>query len=190
MKKLLMILVILVLVLGAGSWYIVQNVYHSKSKDLGVNITEQNKADLKNKIDQLVLDWNNSDAPINATLNDAEASIFVDQLINQVVPASDVQVKLEDDKMQMSAQVTLPDELKDQLSMPIPLPDDAAIYLQCAVPSGDDTSLQVESATIAGIPVPKDMLGKVQEVLDKGLASQDQANFQIQNGQISIQVKR
>lgn len=161
MKKFIIIfLLIIILVLGGGIYYVYSNIYNSKQKELGILITEQDKASLEQKITGEI-NQITGEKVFEAELTEAEASILLQQELNSLIPCSHVQTVITAEKMVISMTVNFNDELKDKLGLPIPLPEQAGMELVVDVQTIDDKiEVDILSATVGNLSLPVSLIDK------------------------------
>lgn len=159
-KFIIIFLLIIILVLGGGIYYVYSNIYNSKQKELGILITEQDKASLEQKITGEI-NQITGEKVFEAELTEAEASILLQQELNSLIPCSHVQTVITAEKMVISMTVNFNDELKDKLGLPIPLPEQAGMELVVDVQTIDDKiEVDILSATVGNLSLPVSLIDK------------------------------
>lgn len=186
MKKFLVVLLIVVLVLGGGCFYLYNSLYNSKSVDLGVEITEEDIASLDEKLQNVVTDDETGVQYFSATLNEAETSVLFSRDLSNIMPCENVQVKLNEDQMVMSFMATLSEELVASINSPIALPEQASVYLECSVVTEDAIIVQVTSAKIADLPLPTSFLEDYQTTISGVFTSLGYESIKVNAGSMDV----
>lgn len=187
MKKIIIsIIVLLLLALGGGVFYIYTNIYNSKQKDLGITVTEQDQQSLNEKLAG-TLNNETGRKEFTAELSQAESSILLENVLNNVVPCSDVQTVITPDNLTISMTAMIDEGLKEKLNAPIPLPDSAGLLLVASVDTIDGKiNVNVTKAEIGGLKLPTSFISKYNTRISQMFLDQGYNSVTLQDGSLSV----
>ncbi|MEG0165101.1 hypothetical protein [Anaerorhabdus sp.] len=187
MKKIIIsIIVLLLLALGGGVFYIYTNIYNSKQKDLGITVTEQDQQSLNEKLAG-TLNNETGRKEFTAELSQAESSILLENVLNNVVPCSDVQTVITPDNLTISMTAMIDEGLKEKLNAPIPLPDSAGLLLVASVDTIDGKiNVNVTKAEIGGLELPTSFISKYNTRISQMFLDQGYNSVTLQDGSLSV----
>lgn len=187
MKKIIIIIIIgILLAIGGGAFYIYTNIYNSKQKDLGVFVTQQDEQSLKEKMAG-TLNNETGRKEFTAELSQAESSILLENVLNNVVPCSDVQTVITPEKMTISMTATIDNDLKERLNVPIPLPDSVGLLLVASVNTVDgEINVNVTKAEIGGLALPTSFISKYNTKIAQMFVDQGYNSVTLQDGSLSV----
>lgn len=187
MKKIIIsIIVLLLLALGGGVFYIYTNIYNSKQKDLGITVTEQDQQSLNEKLAG-TLNNETGRKEFTAELSQAESSILLENVLNNVVPCSDVQTVITPDNLTISITAMIDEGLKEKLNAPIPLPDSAGLLLVASVDTIDGKiNVNVTKAEIGGLELPTSFISKYNTRISQLFLDQGYNSVTLQDGSLSV----
>ncbi|MEF9894028.1 MAG: hypothetical protein RR738_11900 [Anaerorhabdus sp.] len=187
MKKIIIsIIVLLLLALGGGVFYIYTNIYNSKQKDLGITVTEQDQQSLNEKLAG-TLNNETGRKEFTAELSQAESSILLENVLNNVVPCSDVQTVITPDNLTISMTAMIDEGLKEKLNAPIPLPDSAGLLLVASVDTIDGKiNVNVTKAEIGGLELPTSFISKYNTRISQLFLDQGYNSVTLQDGSLSV----
>ncbi|MEA4875436.1 hypothetical protein [Anaerorhabdus sp.] len=187
MKKIIIsIIVLLLLALGGGVFYIYTNIYNSKQKDLGITVTEQDQQSLNEKLAGTLNDETGR-KEFTAELSQAESSILLENVLNNVVPCSDVQTVITPDNLTISMTAMIDEGLKEKLNAPIPLPDSAGLLLVASVDTIDGKiNVNVTKAEIGGLELPTSFISKYNTRISQMFLDQGYNSVTLQDGSLSV----
>lgn len=187
MKKIIIsIIVLLLLALGGGVFYIYTNIYNSKQKDLGITVTEQDQQSLNEKLAG-TLNNETGRKEFTAELSQAESSILLENVLNNVVPCSDVQTVITPDNLTISMTAMIDEGLKEKLNALIPLPDSAGLLLVASVDTIDGKiNVNVTKAEIGGLELPTSFISKYNTRISQMFLDQGYNSVTLQDGSLSV----
>lgn len=187
MKKIIIsIIVLLLLALGGGVFYIYTNIYNSKQKDLGITVSEQDQQSLNEKLAG-TLNNETGRKEFTAELSQAESSILLENVLNNVVPCSDVQTVITPDNLTISMTAMIDEGLKEKLNAPIPLPDSAGLLLVASVDTIDGKiNVNVTKAEIGGLELPTSFISKYNTRISQMFLDQGYNSVTLQDGSLSV----
>lgn len=187
MKKIIInIIVLLLLALGGGIFYIYTNIYNSKQKDLGITVTEQDQQSLNEKLAG-TLNNETGRKEFTAELSQEESSILLENVLNNVVPCSDVQTVITPDNLTISMTAMIDQSLKEKLNASIPLPDSAGLLLVASVDTIDGKiNVNVTKAEIGGLELPTSFISKYNTRISQMFLDQGYNSVTLQDGSLSV----
>ncbi|MFV0552867.1 MAG: hypothetical protein ACK5L6_13240 [Anaerorhabdus sp.] len=185
-KNIISIIVLLLLALGGGVFYIYTNIYNSKQKDLGITVSEQDQQSLNEKLAG-TLNNETGRKEFTAELSQAESSILLENVLNNVVPCSDVQTVITPDNLTISMTAMIDEGLKEKLNAPIPLPDSAGLLLVASVDTIDGKiNVNVTKAEIGGLELPTSFISKYNTRISQMFLDQGYNSVTLQEGSLSV----